>query len=237
MSSKERVGMFTGFSKKGQEFLAKIEQNNNKEWFEAHRGEYEDTILAPCREFVVEMGEHLQALEPTVNIVPKINGSLFKIYRDSRYHRINPIKTRIGVIFWQGSGKRMASSSFYMHFSTKELFLAVGIRSFKPDMLKCYREYIKVDAHREALHVILEKIKEKGYLIPEQRYKRYPKGFKEEISYAYLSLHNSMFAYTQMKPNKTFFTKEFPDTAYNIYEDMFELQQWVYEMTLTLEVE
>ncbi len=227
--------MFNGFPKQGQEFLSTLEQNNNKEWFEAHRHEYNEFILEPCRKYVIEMGEHLQALVPTINAIPKINGSLFKIYRDSRFHaRVNPIKTRIGVIFWQGSGRRMASSCFYMHYSTKELFLAVGIRSFKPDMLKCYREYIKVDAHREALHVIIQKLTEKGYLIPQTHYKRYPKGFDKDMSHAYLSLHNSMYSYKELKPNGSFFTPKFPEVAYDIYEDMFELQQWVYEMSLTL---
>jgi uncharacterized protein (TIGR02453 family) len=226
--------MFKGFSKKGQEFLARLEKNNNKEWFEAHRHEYSEYILEPCREYVVEMGEHLQALVPTINAIPKINGSLFKIYRDSRFHaRVNPIKTRIGVIFWQGGGRRMASSSFYMHFSTKELFLAVGIRSFKPDMLKCYREYIKKQSHRESLHVIVQNLIKKGYSIPQAHYKRYPKGFSEEMDYAYLSLHNSMYAFKELKPDGVFLSAKFPEYAYDIYEDMFDMQQWVYEMTLT----
>ncbi|MDQ1243708.1 MAG: hypothetical protein QG565_48, partial [Campylobacterota bacterium] len=59
-------------------FLNEIRKNNNKEWFEAHRDEYEKIILNPSKAFVVEMGEHLLALEPTVDAEPKINKSLFK---------------------------------------------------------------------------------------------------------------------------------------------------------------
>ena len=75
---------FKGFSKKTLPFLSSIRKNNNKEWFEAHRTEYEELILNPSRAFVVEMGEHLQALEPTINAIPKINKSLYRIYRDTR---------------------------------------------------------------------------------------------------------------------------------------------------------
>ena len=67
---------FTGFGKKTLSFLKDIKRNNNKEWFEAHRSEYEKLILNPSRDFVVEMGEHLQALEPTIKAEPKINKSL-----------------------------------------------------------------------------------------------------------------------------------------------------------------
>jgi len=92
---------FTGFSEKTLPFLASIRQNNNKEWFSSHKKEYEELILNPSRAFVTEMSEHLQALEPSINAIPKINKSLYRIYRDTR--RPNaiamPIEERIGVIF------------------------------------------------------------------------------------------------------------------------------------------
>ena len=75
---------FKGFSKKTLPFLESIRKNNNKEWFEAHKSDYEELILNPSRTFVIEMGEHLQALEPTINAEPKINKSLYRIYRDTR---------------------------------------------------------------------------------------------------------------------------------------------------------
>jgi uncharacterized protein (TIGR02453 family) len=225
--------MFQGFPEKSLSFLKAVAANNNKEWFDAHKHEYTTLILEPSRAFVVEMGEHLQALVPTVNAVPKVNGSLFRIYRDSRFHRSDPIKDHIGIIFWQGNGPRMASSSFYMHFDAQTLFFAVGIRKFKPEMLAAYRDYIKEAKHRESLHMILETLKSKGYRLPEPRYKRYPKGFNADIPHACLSLFDAMYAYTVMKPEKAFFTADLPMMAYTIYEELFDLQQWVYEMTLT----
>ena len=136
---------FDGFSKKTLPFLEAIRKNNNKEWFELHRKEYEEYILEPSRAFVDEFGEHLQALEPTINFSPKINKSLYRIYRDTR--RMGaikiPLKHRIGVIFWQGNGKRMQSSSFYLHFSPDELYVAVGVRWFeKPIDIKEFREFV-----------------------------------------------------------------------------------------------
>ena len=104
---------FKGFDKKTLPFLDYIRKNNNKEWFSAHKDEYETLILNPSRSFVTEMGEHLQALVPTINAIPKINKSLYRIYRDSRRPNAiaQPIKERIGILFWQGNTKRMQSSS------------------------------------------------------------------------------------------------------------------------------
>jgi len=225
---------FSGFSKETLPFLESIKKNNNKEWFEAHRKEYDEYILNPSRAFVEEFGEHLQALEPTIKFSPKINKSLFRIYRDTR--RMGaikiPLKERIGFIFWQGNGSRMQTSSFYMHFSVEELFIAVGVRWFEKPMLDAYREYIKDDRKRDTLAKLLKKLELKGYKSIEKGYKRYPKGFSKEMSNVDLSLYKGMATYKIIEPTLIVDGEKLIDTLYTIYNDMLELQQIVYEISL-----
>jgi uncharacterized protein (TIGR02453 family) len=227
---------FKGFSPKTLGFLQAIKENNNKEWFELHKDEYEKLILEPSRAFVVEMGEHLQALEPTINAEPKINKSLYRIYRDTRRMGANkaPIKHRIGIIFWQGRGKRMQSSAFYMHFSPDELMVAVGVRWFEKPLLDAFREYIKDERKRVELDNILAGIKKmgKGYTHLERGYKRYPKGFSAEMPSADLSLYKGMATFKVLDPHLIEKPQELIDTLYEIYEDMLPLQQIMYEVSL-----
>jgi len=225
---------FKGYSKKTLPFLASIRKNNNKEWFEAHKKEYEKLILEPSRAFVVEMGEHLQALEPTINAIPKINKSLYRIYRDTRRMGANkePIKSRIGVIFWQGNTKRMQSSSFYMHFSPEELMVATGVRWFEKPMLDAFREYIKDETKRVELDAILASIRAKGYTHLEKGYKRYPKGFSADMPSADLSLYKGMATFSRLDPHLIEDGEKLIDTLYKIYEDMLPLQQYMYEVSL-----
>ncbi len=232
---------FKGFPETALSFLNEIKKNNNKEWFLAHKFEYESSILNPSRTFVVEMGEHLQALVPTINAEPKINKSLYRIYRDTRRMGANkmPIKERIGVIFWQGNSKRMQSSCFYMHFSPEELMVAVGVRWFEKPMLDAYREYIKSDEKRAELASILENIKglNKGYTHLEKGYKRYPKGFDEDMSNADLSLYKGMATFKTLKPKLITNGEKLISTLYKIYEDMLPLQQFMYEVSLRVKEE
>jgi len=218
------------FTKESLNFLKKIELNNNKEWFEAHKNEYEKVILNPSRLFVDEMGEHLMALEPTINYSSKINKSLFRIYRDTRRMGANklPIKTRIGMIFWQGGGKRLQSSSFYLHFSAYELFVSVGVRWFEKPMLDAYRETIKDEQKREKLQKIIDEITSKGYKLIDKGYKRYPKGFKD----VELSLYKGMATYTILDPKIVTDENKLIETLYKIYEDMLPMQQFMYEVSL-----
>ena len=225
---------FSGFSKKTLPFLKAIKKNNNKEWFEAHRSEYEELILNPSRAFVSEMGEHLQALEPTINFSPKINKSLYRIYRDTRRMGANkaPLKHRIGFIFWQGNNKRMQSSSFYMHFSPDELYVATGVRWFEKPMLDAFREYILDDSKRAELDTILESIRAKGYTHLEKGYKRYPRGFNADMTNSDLSLYKGMATVKVLDPHLIENGEKLIDSLYKIYEDMLPLQQYMYEVSL-----
>ncbi len=226
---------FTAFPQASLDFLARIRRNNTKEWFEAHREEYDKLILTPSRSCVVELGEHLQALVPTINATPKVNGSLFRIYRDLRFSKDKtPIKSRIGLIFWQGRGRRMQSSAFYLHFSPDELFVAAGIRKFSTPMLTCYREYINTARHREELHSILETMRAEGLTIPPPKYKRLPRSFDTSLSEELLTRYDSMYVSSVFSP-EMIYSQEFIPRVFASYAAMLPLQQWVYEMTTTCE--
>ncbi|WP_373070694.1 DUF2461 domain-containing protein [Sulfurimonas sp.] len=230
---------FTGFAEGALPFLESIRKNNNKEWFEAHKKEYQELILNPSRLFVEEMGDHLMALEPTINYEPKINKSLFRIYRDIRRMGANklPIKHRIGFIFWQGNAKRLQSSGFYMHFSPDELFVAVGVRWFEKPMLDAYRGYIKDDHKRNELKAILDKITASGYKVIDKGYKRLPRGFDKDMSNVDLSLYKGMATYTTLDPKLITNGEKLIDKLYKIYEDMLPLQQFMYDVSLHVKEE
>lgn len=226
---------FDGFKEKALTFLDEIEQNNNKAWFEANRYRWEELILGPNKAYVEEMGEHLIALAPFIKAQPKAGGSLFKIYRDTRFsHDKTPIKTKIGIMFWQGVLHRMKSPCFYMQYKSHEVFLGTGIRVFKEELLKNYREYIKVAKNAKALHEIIEDLKQKGVGIPEPHYKRIPIGFDKEDKYAYLAKYNGMFVYKIFKPNKTFHSKKIINYNFKFYDSTLELFNWLDEFVKSI---
>lgn len=226
---------FAGF-KGALEFLSDIRKNNSKEWFEAHRDMYEKTVLEPSRAFVEEMGEHLMAIEPSISADPRMNRSLFKMYRDIRRMGQNkePMKSKIGIIFPQGSWKgcRLQKSSFYLHFCPDELFIAVGVRWFNKPMLDAYREYITDEYRRAELKGVLEKMGYLGYSVMGREYKKYPRGFSAEMPHSDLALHKGMAVYKIMEPNIIENRDMLIDTLYKIYESMYPLQQIMYRVSL-----
>ena len=78
---------FTGFPKETLKFFADLAANNNKPWFDLHKPDYEKFVMAPTRDFVVSLGERLRELAPDVVADPRVNKSIFRIYRDIRFSK------------------------------------------------------------------------------------------------------------------------------------------------------
>ena len=218
------------------DFLKNLRENNTKEWFLAHKAKYEELILEPSKLFVAEMGEELQVLVPNIKATPKINQSLFRIYRDIRLSKDKtPMKSRIGIVFWRGSGKRLQSASFYIHFSPDELLVASGIRGFSKDSLEGYREYIKYEKNAQELENIIHTLKNRGFEFPDPKYKRYPRGFDKDEKFSYLSLYAAMFAFKRLNP-KMICSEKLNEILFDIYQELLPLFEWIYEMSLTFEI-
>ena len=230
----DRGLMFKGYSKKSLSFLKELRSNNTKEWFEDRKHIYEEHILEANRHFVVEMGEHIQALVPTINAIPKINGSMYRIYRDTRFAKDKtPMKTHTGVIFWQGNAKRTQSANFYTRATPEEYVIGTGIRRFDTALLSTYRDYILDLDNADKLFSILQECRKKGFNINEPHYKRLPRGFAKTYPYPELALLNAVVVNKKFTPDETYFSPKLVHRCYDIYEELLPLQQWLYEMTLT----
>ena len=93
--AQEKIDKFEGFFKETIDFFKELKTNNDKLWFDLHRGPYEDYVLGTAKSFIIAMGERLKKLSPTINADPRTNKSLFRINRDTRFSKDKtPYKTQ-----------------------------------------------------------------------------------------------------------------------------------------------
>jgi uncharacterized protein (TIGR02453 family) len=117
------------FSPASFDFLTRLNANNNRDWFDLHKQEYEDAVRNPALDFIAAMADDIEAISPHFLAVPrKVGGSLMRVYRDVRFGRDKrPFKTNIGIQFRHFQGKDVHAPGFYVHLEPKECFLGVGI--------------------------------------------------------------------------------------------------------------
>ena len=222
------MAQFNGFPKEYFSFFNRLKRNNSRQWFEKHRGEYDELVMHPAREFVIEMGKKLKKIAPDVNAIPKVNKSLFKINRDVRFSNDkSPYKTYMGIWLWEGDGKRMECSGFYLHVEDKTVLIGVGIKMFSKPLMDRYRRAVVDKKQGAALKSAVRKIFAKGYLIDGKHYKKVPRGYDAGHPNAEYFLYNGLTARLEEKVPDVFFSHALVDYAYTHYKNMLPLHRWL----------
>ena len=226
MSEKKQ---FEGFDKETVQFFAQLKKNNNKDWFNTHKKNYESLVLEPAKLFVASMGEKLKAISPDILAIPKINKSLFRINRDTRFSANKlPYKANLGIYFWEGSRPRMECSGFYFHLEPPELMLGVGIYMLpKQDLPRFRNAVVDPDAGR-ALSRVLKKISDlEGYELGGKFYKRVPAGFDPDHVHAEILLFNGLYVGKTEKIPADLNSPRLLDFCFQRYKAMAPLHRWL----------
>lgn len=209
-------------------FLKKLSKNNNKEWFEEHRDDFNSQFLEPAFQFVTEMGDRLSSIVPEIMAVPKIDKSVFRLHRDVRFSKDkSPYKTNLGIYFWEGK-KKMESSGFYFHIDAKGFFLGTGIYMPSKEQLKLFRDAVTDKILGKELNNSVNKVlKNKNYSIGGKTYKKMPKGYDPASPYAEFLLYSSLYAYYESQDLNELVKNDVVDYTFKIYKDMLPIHQWL----------
>lgn len=186
--------MSATLSSKTFDFLKKLTQNNNREWFTENKGLYTDSqenVINFLEDLIKEMGGFDEELS-------KIDAkkSLFRIYRDTRFSKDkSPYKTNFGASL--GMGKGSQKGGYYLHLEPKKSFLAGGIYMPESSVLKEVRKEISLYGE-DFLKILNQKDFKKHFpeLDQDDKLKKIPQGFEKEDPMAeYLKLKNFIVVY------------------------------------------
>lgn len=225
------TGTFVGFPPTTLEFLRDLGANNAKAWFEAHRAEYERDYLRPALAFVEAMREPLLTLHPDVHADPRVNGSLFRIYRDIRFTKDKtPYKDHIDVYFWVGEGRRPRERpGFFFRLRAHQLRIGAGMHAFDARMLEAYRAAVLDDAKGSELDSAIEHARSAGAAVAGVGYRNVPGGLDPNHPRATLLRHNALYALFDEPTPASLPSPAFIDHCLSRYRPLTPLLAWVAE--------
>lgn len=165
------------FTRRTFDWLAGIQANNSKAWFEEHRQAYEADVREPALAYIEAMTPELRRISKHFVALPKrAGGSLMRVHRDMRFARDGqPYKTNIGIQFRHERGRDVHAPGFYVHIEPGQCFLGAGIWRPEPAVLRAIRQEIcdrTVAWRRVSTPQFREKFEFHG-----QRLQRPPQGF------------------------------------------------------------
>jgi len=226
---------FSGFPAETINFLSAIRANNNKPWFVEHKPDYESYFMRPAREFVVAMGERLRELSPEVVADPRVNKSIFRIYRDVRFSQDKtPYKTHLTLLFWVGEGSKLENPGYYFHLDAENLMIGGGIYQFAKPMLKAYRDAVVDPVLGPALNQLITNLKGKGYDVGYQTYKRVPRGYAPDHQYADLLRYSGFTMGIDLGLPETLQAPTLIDTCFEIYRHAQPMIDWLQQVKETV---
>ena len=167
-------------------FLRGLANNNNKEWFEANRNDYEREVREPMRELIEEMLVRFQKFAPEIGGDPK--RSMFRIHRDVRFSKDkSPYKTHAACWFHHrgasrqvGSEADQGSAGFYFHLQPGgKSMLGAGIWMPPRPQLNQLRDAI-AEKPDPFVRMVTQLPRRFGGIHEYSTLKRMPRGYAED---------------------------------------------------------
>jgi uncharacterized protein (TIGR02453 family) len=135
---------FNGFSEDFFGFFEELKRNNNREWFNANKTRYHESVVNPMGDYIRCIAPELKRISPFYRADPKAHGgSMFRIYRDTRFSKDKtPYKTHAACHFRHEAGRDAHAPGFYVHLETGGISVGGGIWRPPAKQLGLIREFI-----------------------------------------------------------------------------------------------
>lgn len=160
-------------------FLRALKRNNRREWFHAHKHEYEAYVRQPMAAMVERLARDFLAFAPDLVANPKT--SLYRIYRDTRFSPNKaPYKTHAAAVFPTRGLPKHQGAGLYFHVSPDEVWIGGGMYAPDTPQLVAIREHIAANVRQ--LRSIVESPAFRRHVgaLEGERLQRVPRGYPKD---------------------------------------------------------
>jgi uncharacterized protein (TIGR02453 family) len=166
------------FTDRTLKFLRALKRNNRREWFNAHRDDYEAHVRAPMTAMVERLADDFRSFAPELVASPKV--SMYRIYRDTRFSENKaPYKTHAAAVFPTRGLPKHEGAGLYFHVSHEDVWIGGGMYAPQPPQLHAVREHIAANVHQ--LRAIVESPAfRRRVTLDGEKLTRVPRGFPKD---------------------------------------------------------
>ncbi len=210
-------------------YLGDLASNNSRDWFEAHRADYEACWLKPGLDLVAALAPLCEAMAPRLLAVPKLNQSLRRIHRDTRFSKDKtPYQPWLHLILSTGPEFNKVPG-MHIVLSPEGLGYGAGHYGLEPSALDRMRQRVCDPADRGRLLSALEAAAAVQSTLDPPDLARVPKGYAATPDWDHLLRRTGLIARTQtpLPPASWLFTPEAPERLAAITGAHLPLLAWL----------
>lgn len=173
-------------------FFAALEKNNTREWFDAHKDDFEEHVKAPFHGLVEGLVEAMRTEDPMITMSAK--DAVFRLHRDVRFSKDKrPYKTNMGASISRGGRKDMSTPGLYFEANAKGGHVAGGIYMPDKELLADIRAWIADHPKEFRAAINASSFKKAFGELRGERNKVMPAEFKEAIAIEPLIAHKQFY--------------------------------------------
>jgi uncharacterized protein (TIGR02453 family) len=174
-------------------FLRRLKRNNRREWFNAHREEYERDVRAPMIAVIERLAVDFRSFAPDLVASPK--RSLYRIYRDIRFSEDKkPYKTHVAAVFPCRDLPKHEGAGMYFHVAPDGVWVGGGLWAPQTPQLQIIREHVAANHRRLRAIVTAPAFRKTAGGLEGERLQRVPRGFPKDHEAAEYLKHRQFLA-------------------------------------------
>lgn len=128
--------MFQGYTQETVDFMWGIRFNNEREWFLAHKEDYQRHLLEPTRALGEQVYEGLRGMLPHEPLLLKVS----RIYRDARrLHGRGPYKDHLWFCVRTGDKDWTGRPTFYFEIAPEYYSYGMGFWQARAELMELFR--------------------------------------------------------------------------------------------------
>jgi len=160
-------------------FLRALKRNNRRDWFKAHREDYERSVREPMTAIIERLAIDFRDFAPELVASPKI--SLYRIHRDTRFSPNKaPYKTHVAAVFPTRGLPKHEGAGLYFHISPDDVWIGGGMYAPAMPQLQAVREHIAANFRRLRTIVGSPGFRRDVGALEGARLQRVPRGFPKD---------------------------------------------------------
>jgi uncharacterized protein (TIGR02453 family) len=174
-------------------FLRRLKRNNRREWFNAHRDEYEQHVRQPMIAVIERLATDFRSFAPEMVASPKL--SLYRIYRDTRFsENKTPYKTHVAAVFPCRGLPKHEGAGMYFHAAPDGVWVGGGLWAPQTPQLQAVREHIAANSRRLRAIITAPAFRRSVGALEGERLQRVPRGFPKDHEAAEYLKHRQFLA-------------------------------------------
>lgn len=220
---------YAGLPRETFRFIQDLQANNNRDWFESHRVEYEAHWLKTGLDLIAALAPLCQAMEPRLLAVPKLNQSLRRIHRDTRFSRDKtPYQPWLHVILSTGPAFNKVPG-MHIVLTSEGLGYGAGQYGLEPAALERMRQRISSPEDRDRLLRALDAAAKVQSTLDPPELARVPKGYEAEPDWDYLLRRKNLIVRTKanLPPPDWLFSSEVPERLAAVTRAHLPVLDWL----------